>query len=160
MEREMLLDILERNARMSVKDLATILGTDASSIEARIEEMEEKNIIRGYNAIIDWSAVGDEKADAFIEVRVSLSRDNNFDTIAEKIYQYPEVTSMYLMSGSFDFGVFVSGKTMREVAMFVSEKLSTIEGVTNTSTQFILKNYKDHGIVISEIKKDEREALS
>ena len=156
----MLLDILERNARMSVKDLATILGTDASSIEARIEEMEEKNIIRGYNAIIDWSAVGDEKADAFIEVRVSLSRDNNFDTIAEKIYQYPEVTSMYLMSGSFDFGVFVSGKTMREVAMFVSEKLSTIEGVTNTSTQFILKNYKDHGIVISEIKKDEREALS
>ncbi len=160
MEREMLLDILERNARMSVKDLATILGTDASSIEARIEEMEEKNIIRGYNAIIDWSAVGDEKADAFIEVRVSLSRDNNFDTIAEKIYQYPEVTSMYLMSGSFDFGVFVSGKTMREVAMFVSEKLSTIEGVTNTSTQFILKNYKNHGIVISEIKKDEREALS
>lgn len=160
MEREMLLDILERNARMSVKDLATILGTDASTVEARIEEMEEKNIIRGYNAIIDWSAVGDEKADAFIEVRVSLSRDNNFDTIAEKIYQYPEVTSMYLMSGSFDFGVFVSGKTMREVAMFVSEKLSTIEGVTNTSTQFILKNYKDHGIVVSEIKKDEREALS
>lgn len=160
MERDMLLNILERNARMSTKDLAAILGTDAAAVEARIGELEEKNIIRGYNTIIDWSAVGDEKADAFIEVRVSLSRDNNFDTIAEKIYQYPEVTSMYLMSGSFDFGVFVSGKTMREVAMFVSEKLSTIEGVTNTSTQFILKNYKDHSIIISENRRDEREVLS
>ena len=160
MEREMLLNILERNARMSTKDLAAILGTDAASVEHRIEELEDAHVIRGYNTIIDWSAVGDEKADAFIEVRVTLSREANFDTIAEKIYQYPEVTSMYLMSGSFDFGVFVSGKTMREVAMFVSEKLSTIEGVTNTSTQFILKNYKDHGIVVDEIKKDEREAMS
>ena len=158
--KEMMLNILEHNARMSDKDLALILGSDAKTVASQIEDLEEKNIIRGYNTIIDWAAVGDEKADAFIEVKVALSRGNSFDTIAEKIYQYPEVTSMYLISGSFDFGVFVRGKSMREVAMFVSEKLSTIDGITNTSTQFILKNYKDHGIMMAEVKKDEREAIS
>lgn len=157
---ETLLNLLERNARMSNKDLAAILGLDEAAVADAIGEMEDKNIIRGYNTVIDWSVLGEEKADAFIEVKVALSRGKGFDTIAEKIYQFPEVTSMYLISGNFDFGVFVHGKTMKEVAMFVSEKLSTIEGVTNTSTQFILKKYKDHGIQMQEITPDERETVS
>ena len=158
--REMLLNLLEKNARMSDKDLAAILGTDEKNVAAEIDRLEDENIIRGYNTVIDWSAFGDEKADAFIEVKVSLGRGVNYDTIAERIYQYPEVTSMYLISGGFDFGVFVTGKTMREVAMFVSEKLATVDGITNTATQFILKNYKERGITIGTSTKDERQVVS
>jgi len=158
--KETILNILERNARMSNKDLAAIVGIDEAAVAGVIAEMEDSHIIQGYNTVIDWSAVGEEKADAFIEVKVSLSRGTGFDAIADKIYQFPEVTSMYLMSGNFDFGVFVHGKSMKEVAMFVSERLSTIDGVTNTSTQFVLKKYKDHGIQISDVSEDEREKIS
>jgi len=158
--REMLLQLLEKNARMTTKELAAILGSDEETVAHEIEKLEDDHIIRGYNTLIDWSAVGEEKADAFIAVKVSLSHGVCFDTIAEKIYQYPEVTSIHLFSGSFDFGVFVRGKSMREVAMFVSEKLSTIDGITNTSTQFILKKYKDQGILMGEVEKDKREVVS
>lgn len=160
MMREMLLQLLEKNARMSTKDLAAVLGSDEETVAREIEKLEDEHVIRGYNTLIDWSMGGNEKADAFIEVKVALGRGITFDSIAEKIYQYPEVTSISLMSGSFDFGVTIRGKSMREVAMFVSEKLSTIDGITNTSTQFVLKNYKDHGILMSEVKKDTREILS
>lgn len=158
--KEKLLKVLEQNARLSNKELAAMIGENEQSVEKEIEALEDKHIIRGYNTLIDWAGIGDEKADAFIEIKVSLSRGVSFDTIAEKVYQYPEVTSMYLISGGFDFGVFVRGKSMREVAMFVSEKLSTIDGITNTSTQFILKSYKDHGVLMDEIKKDDREFIS
>jgi len=157
---EMILNILERNARMTNKELAAIVGSTEEQVEKKIDELEAKHVIRGYNTLVDWSALGEEKADAFIEVKVSLSHGVSFDSIAERIYQYPEVTSMYLISGNFDFGIFVRGKSMREVAMFVSEKLSTIDGVNSTSTQFILKNYKDHGVSMSEVRKDEREVIS
>lgn len=158
--KEKLLKVLENNARLTNKELAAMVGESEESVANEIDALEDNHIIRGYNTLIDWAAIGDEKADAFIEIKVSLSRGINFDTIAEKIYQYPEVTSMYLISGGFDFGVFVRGKSMREVAMFVSEKLSTIDGITNTSTQFILKSYKDHGILMDEVKKDQREFIS
>ncbi len=158
--KETILNILERNARMSSKDLAAIVGADEAAVAGAIAEMEDSHIIQGYNTIVDWSAMGEEKADAFIEVKVALSRGMGFDAIADKIYQFPEVTSMYLMSGSFDFGVFVRGKTMKEVAMFVSERLSIIDGVTNTSTLFVLKKYKDHGIQVSDRTEDERETIS
>lgn len=158
--KEKLLKVLENNARLTNKELAAMVGESEESVANEIDTLEDNHIIRGYNTLIDWAAIGDEKADAFIEIKVSLSRGINFDTIAEKIYQYPEVTSMYLISGGFDFGVFVRGKSMREVAMFVSEKLSTIDGITNTSTQFILKSYKDHGILMDEVKKDQREFIS
>jgi len=158
--KETILNILERNARISNKDLAAIVGADEAAVAGAIAEMEDSHVIQGYNTLIDWSAMGNEKADAFIEVRVSLDRGKGFDSIAEKIYQFPEVTSMYLMSGGFDFGVFVHGKSMREVAMFVSERLSTIDGVTNTSTQFVLKKYKDHGFQMDDRDEDEREKLS
>ena len=158
--REMLLNLLERNARISEKDLAAILGTDEETVRKEIEKLENEHVICGYNTLVNWAKTGEEKADAFIEVKVAPQRGVGFDQIAERIWQYPEVNSIYLMSGGFDFGVFIRGKSMREVAMFVSEKLSTIDGVLSTSTQFILKNYKDHGMVIESPKKDERIELS
>ena len=158
--RERILTLLERNARMSSADIAACLGTEESVVREEIRKMEDEHIICGYHAVIDWNKSGEEKADAFIEVKVSPQRGVGFDQIAEKIWQYPEVSSIQLISGAFDFAVLIEGKSMREVAMFVSEKLSTIEGVLSTSTQFILKNYKDHGIVIESPRKDERMELS
>ncbi|HIU87352.1 MAG TPA: Lrp/AsnC family transcriptional regulator [Candidatus Avilachnospira avistercoris] len=158
--RERILTLLERNARMSSADIAACLGTEESVVREEIRKMEDEHIICGYHAVIDWNKSGEEKADAFIEVKVSPQRGVGFDQIAEKIWQYPEVSSIQLISGAFDFAVFIEGKSMREVAMFVSEKLSPIEGVLSTSTSFVLKTYKDNGIVIARPKKDERLELS
>ena len=158
--REKIVTILEKNARISVKDLAAVIGEPEEAVAREIEKLEDEKVICGYHTLINWNKTGEEKADAFIEVKVTPQRGVGFDQIAERIWQYPEVTSIYLISGSFDFAVFIQGKSMREVAMFVSEKLSTIDGVLSTSTQFILKNYKDHGIIIEEPKKDERIELS
>ena len=158
--RERILTLLERNARMSSADIAACLGTEESVVREEIRKMEDEHIICGYHAVIDWNKSGEEKADAFIEVKVSPQRGVGFDQIAEKIWQYPEVASIQLISGAFDFAVFIEGKSMREVAMFVSEKLSPIEGVLSTSTSFVLKTYKDNGIVIARPKKDERLELS
>lgn len=158
--REKIVSILEKNARISVKDLAAVIGEPEEAVAKEIEKLEDEKVICGYHTLINWNKTGEEKADAFIEVKVTPQRGVGFDQIAERIWQYPEVTSIYLISGSFDFAVFIQGKSMREVAMFVSEKLSTIDGVLSTSTQFILKNYKDHGIIIEEPKKDERIELS
>ena len=158
--RERILTLLERNARMSSADIAACLGTEESVVREEIRKMEDEHIICGYHAVIDWNKSGEEKADAFIEVKVSPQRGVGFDQIAEKIWQYPEVSSIQLISGAFDFAVFIEGKSMREVAKFVSEKLSPIEGVLSTSTAFVLKTYKDHGIVIESPRKDERMELS
>ncbi len=158
--REKIVSILEKNARISVKDLAAVIGESEEAVAKEIEKLEDEKVICGYHTLINWNKTGEEKADAFIEVKVTPQRGVGFDQIAERIWQYPEVTSIYLISGSFDFAVFIQGKSMREVAMFVSEKLSTIDGVLSTSTQFILKNYKDHGIIVEEPKKDERIELS
>ncbi len=158
--REELLRLIERNARMKSRDIAAVLGTDEESVKAEIRQLEDEKIICGYHTFINWSKTGEEKADAFIEVKVTPQRGFGFDQIAERIWQYPEVSSMFLISGNFDFAVFISGRSMREVAMFVSEKLSTIDGVLSTSTQFILKNYKDHGMVMETPGRDEREMIS
>lgn len=158
--RERILSLLERNARMSAADIAACLGAEEKAVEEEIRKLEDEHVICGYHAVIDWHKSGEEKADAFIEVKVSPQRGVGFDQIAEKIWQYPEVSSIQLISGAFDFAVSIEGKSMREVAMFVSEKLSTIEGVLSTSTSFVLKNYKENGIVIARPKKDERLELS
>ena len=118
--------------------------------------MERENIICGYHTMINWDNTGDEKVIALIEVKVTPQRGMGFDKIAERIYQYSEVESVYLMSGAFDFTVILEGKTMREVAQFVSEKLSVMDSVLSTSTHFVLKKYKDHGTVMCEKKEDER----
>ena len=118
--------------------------------------MEKEHIICGYHTLINWDNTSDEKVVALIEVKGTPQRGMGFDKIAERIYQYNEVNAVYLMSGAYDFTVFIEGKTMREVALFVSEKLSTLESVLSTATHFVLKKYKDHGTILVQEVQDER----
>jgi len=155
-----ILTILEKNARIRTDDLANILGEDSTLVRQEVERLEAEKVICGYHTLINWDKVGQEKADAVIEVKVAPQRGVGFDQVAERIWQYPEVSSIYLVSGNCDFMVMIQGKSMREIAMFVSEKLSTIDGVLSTTTQFILKKYKQEGFVVDNPRKDEREAIS
>lgn len=154
--REKILTFIEKNSRIDLKELAIVLGVDEATVMNELERMEEEHIICGYHTIIDWDKVGLEKVTAMIEVRVTPQRGMGFDKVAERIYNYPEVNSVYLISGGFDFMVTIEGKTLREVSQFVSDKLSPLDSVLSTKTNFILKKYKDHGTVIAEQTKDER----
>ena len=154
--REKILAIIEKNSRIDLKDLAALLGESEAAVANEIAEMEKENIICGYHTMINWDNTGDEKVIALIEVKVTPQRGMGFDKIAERINQYSEVTSVYLMSGAFDFTVIIEGKTMREVAQFVSEKLSPMDSVLSTATHFVLKKYKDHGTVMCGKAEDER----
>lgn len=154
--REKILAVMEKNSRIDLNDLAALLGESAAAVANEIAEMEKENIICGYHTMINWDKTGDEKVVALIEVKVTPQRGMGFDKIAERIYQYSEVNSVYLMSGSFDFTVILEGKTMREVAQFVSEKLSPMDSVLSTATHFVLKKYKDHGTVMCDKAEDER----
>ena len=158
--REKILTIIEKNSRLTVKDIASILGEAESKVAAEIEAMENEHIICGYHTLINWDKTQDERVDALIEVKVTPQRGLGFDSIAQRIYQYDEVDAVYLMSGSFDFTVLISGKTMKEVASFVSSKLSPMESVLSTATHFVLKKYKDHGTVIEQPRVDERMKVS
>lgn len=154
--REKILTFIEKNSRIDLKELAVILGVDEAAVMNELEAMEEEHIICGYPTLIDWDKAGIETVTALIEVRVTPQRDMGFDKVAEHIYRYPEVNSVYLISGGFDFMVTVEGRTLREVSQFVSDKLSTIDTVLSTKTNFILKKYKDHGTVMAAPAKDER----
>lgn len=121
-----------------------------------IADMEKENIICGYHTLINWDMTSEEKVTALIEVKVTPQRGMGFDAIAERIYNYPEVHAVYLMSGAFDFAVILEGKSMRAVAQFVSERLGPMESVLSTATHFVLKKYKDHGTVLVRKTKDER----
>ena len=154
--REKILAVIEKNSRIDIKDLAILLGESEIAVANEIAEMEKEHIICGYHTLIDWDKTSVDKTTALIEVRVAPQRGQGFDNIAERIYQYSEVESVYLMSGSFDFTVFIEGKTMRQVAQFVAEKLSPMESVLSTATHFVLKKYKDHGTIIAEPVQDER----
>lgn len=154
--REKILTYIERNSRVDLKDLAIMLGTDEAAVANEIADMEKEGVICGYHTLIDWDKTSSEKVTALIEVKVTPQRGLGFDKIAERIYNYPEVDCVYLISGGFDFMVMIEGKTMRGVAQFVSEKLSTQESVLSTATHFILKKYKDHGSVMVNPSKDER----
>ena len=154
--REKILTFIEKNSRVDLKELAIVLGVDEITVVNELQKMEEEHVICGYHTIIDWDKVGIEKVTAMIEVRVTPQRDMGFDKFAERIYNYPEVTSVYLISGGFDFMVIIEGKTLRDVSQFVSDKLATVGSVLSTKTNFILKTYKDHGTVIAEKDKDER----
>ena len=146
--REKILAVIEKNSRIDIKDLAVLLGESEIAVANEIAEMEKEHIICGYHTLINW--------DNTSEVKVTPQRGMGFDKIAERIYQYNEVNAVYLMSGSFDFTVFIEGKTMRQVAQFVSDKLAPMESVLSTATHFVLKKYKDHGTIISEPVQDER----
>ena len=156
MMREKILSLLEKNSRIDIKDVAVMFGVSEVEVANEIAAMEKENIICGYNTIIDWSKTGDEKVIALIEVKVTPQRGLGFDKIAERLYQYNEVTSVYLMSGGFDFTVIIEDKTMKAVAQFVADKLSPLETVLSTSTHFVLKKYKDYGTVLGSTHKDER----
>ena len=150
--REQILTFLEKNSRIDPKELAILLGSDEVTIMNEIAKMEEEKVICGYHTLIDWEKV----SDALIEVRVTPMRGQGFDSIAERIYNYPEVRSVYLISGAYDLMVILEGKTLKQVSGFVSDKLSTLDSVLSTATHFILKKYKDHGTVMCERPEDER----
>ncbi len=154
--RTQILKLLENNSKMDTKDLAVMLGMDESVVINTISDMEQEQIICGYNTVINWDKTDDERVTALIEVKVAPQRGEGFDRVAERIYNYEEVTSLYLMSGGFDMTVFIEGKTMKEVAQFVARKLAPMEGVLSTSTHFVLKKYKENGIKLEQNKKDER----
>ena len=154
--REKILKHIEKNSRIDLADLAVMLDMPEAEVLKEIEAMENEHIICGYKTKIDWDKVGTEKVTALIEVRVTPQRGMGFDKVAERIYNYPEVKSVYLISGGFDFMVTLEGKTLREVSQFVSDKLSPLESILSTKTNFILKKYKDHGTIMAEPAKDER----
>ena len=154
--REKILWMLEKNSRIDLKELAVMLGTDEVTVANEIAEMEKENIICGYHTMINWENTSEEKVIALIEVRVTPQRGMGFDKLAERIYRYEEVETVYLMSGGYDFTVILDGKTLREVSRFVSEKLSTLDSVLSTSTHFVLKKYKEHGTILAERPRDER----
>ena len=157
--REEILTMIEKNNKLSTKDLADMFGVDESVIIHEIAKMEEEKVICGYHTLINWDKTEKESVTALIEVKVTPQRGRGFDQIAERIYNFPEVKSVYLMSGSFDLTVVIEGRTMKEVAMFVSEKLAPLEPVLSTATHFILKKYKDHGTVMEAVTKPERMAI-
>lgn len=150
-----LLTLLEKDARLTPAQLGTMLGRDEQSVSDEIAEYEKNHIILGYPALIDWTKTDDELVTALIEVRISPQRGDGFDRIAERIYQYEEVESLYLMSGAFDFTVLISGRTLKEVAEFVSNRLAPIEGVTGTATHFILSRYKEQHLTFRKRKGQE-----
>ena len=159
--REKILTFIEKNSRINLKELAIMLGVDEVSVANEIAAMEQENVICGYHTLIDWDRAGLEKVTAMIEVRVTPQRGMGFDKIAERIYNYPEVKSVYLISGGFDLMVTLEGKTLREVSQFVTDKLSTLDQVLSKKTNFILKKYKDHVTIISAyLKSDESVIMS
>lgn len=152
-----LLELLEQDCTMSKEQLAAAAGMPLEEAKAAIKKYEDERVILGYQAIIDWDRVKRENVTALIEVKVVPQSIDGFDRIAERIYQYDEVESMYLMSGSFDLTVIISGRTLREVAQFVGERLAPLEGVTGTATHFILKKYKEKHLVFRRPEPQERE---
>ena len=155
--RTTILKYIEKNSRVDLGELAVLLGTDEVTVANEIAQMEKEKIICGYHTLIDWDKVGMEKVTALIEVKVTPQRNQGFDRIAERIYNYPEVTAVYLIYGGYDLLVTLDGKTLKEVSQFVSEKLSPVEAVISTATHFILKKYKDHGTIL--VKKAESERM-
>ena len=158
--REEILTFIEKNSRVDLKELAIILGTDEATVANEMAEMEKERIICGYHTLIDWDKTSMEKVTALIEVRVTPQRGEGFDKIAERIYNYPEVHAVYLISGAYDLMVILEGKTLKGVSMFVTDKLSTIDQVVGTATHLILKKYKDHGTVLGQAKTDERMVIT
>lgn len=157
--KQQILDAISKNSRFSTEDLAAMLASDAETVENEIKEMEDANVICGYPTLINWDKTDCEKVTALIEVKVTPQRNMGFNKVAERIYRFEEVESLYLMSGEFDLTVIIQGKSMKEVARFVSEKLSALEYVTSTSTYFVLKKYKEHGLVMTSEKHESERML-
>ena len=158
--REELLSVLEKNSRIDFKELAVLLGTSEEEVLSEITKLEQDGIICGYHTLINWEKTSIEKVTGLIEVKVTPQRGKGFDEMAERIYNYPEVKAVYLLSGGYDLLVILEEKTLKEIAGFVSDKLSTLDSVLSTTTHFILKKYKDHGTILNKKHKDEREVIT
>ena len=159
MNREELLSIIEKNSKIGLNELAVLLGEEEKDVLVEIEALEQEGIICGYHTMIDWEKTSIETVTALIEVKVTPQRGRGFDEIAERIYNYPEVNAVYLISGGFDLLVILEEKSLRDIANFVSDKLAPLDSILSTGTHFILKKYKDNGIVLSKKSEDEREIL-
>ena len=151
--REQILEMLYNNSKLSAEEMAVMLGYSAEEIREEISAMEKEGIICGYTTMINWDKVENEKVTAFIEVKVAPQRGLGFDKIAERIYRFDEVESVSLMSGAYDLSGTIEGRTMKDVAIFVHEKLAPLESVLSTATHFVLRKYKEHGVVLVDEKK-------
>ena len=152
-----LLRLLEDDCTLTREQLASMADMTVEEVNAAIKEYEEKKIVLGYKAIVDWDRTDRESVTALIEVKVTPQRGEGFDRVAERIYQYDEVESVYLMSGAYDLTVIISGRTLKEVAQFVGERLSTLEDVTGTATHFILHKYKEKHLIFEKQEKQPKE---
>lgn len=159
-EKERLLQLIENNSRLTTKEIAVMLDLDKNVVASLINELEKDKVICGYHTLINWEKTNDADVSAIVEVRVNPQRGQGFDRIAAKIYQFPEVHALYLISGSYDFSIELKKAPMREIAHFVSSRLSIIDEVQSTSTNIILKKYKDHGTTFEEDEGDQRLVVS
>lgn len=155
-----IMEILESDARATPESISTMTGIPLAEVKKAINEAEKNHVIVKYKTMINWQKVGDERIWALIEVRIQPQRNVGFDAIAERIYRFPEVRSAYLVSGTYDLAVFVVGKTMQEVASFVSQRLAPLEGVQGTTTHFMLKRYKEDGEILDVKEEDKRLPLT
>ena len=159
--REELLSIIEKNSRIGLKELSMMLGLSEIDAANEIANLEKDGVICGYHTLINLEKTSLEKVDALIEVKVTPQRGQGFDKIAERIYNYPEVKSVYLISGGFDLLITLEGKSLKEISNFVSDKLATLDRILSTTTHFILKKYKDHGTILNkEVNEEEREIIT
>jgi len=150
------LELLENDSRLTAEQLAVMCDKEVGDIKKMIEQYEEEGVILGYKTIVDWDKTEREYVSALIELKVTPQRDKGFDRVAEKIYNYPEVQSLYLMSGSYDLAVLIEGRTMKEVAFFVARKLAPLEDIISTATHFVLRKYKDKGVIYGAPEVDLR----
>ncbi len=150
MATERLLELLQDEARLTPKEIAVMLGEPEDKVAAQIKRLEKDGVINGYHALINWEKTEIPKATALIELKITPKKDTGFDEVANRVMGFTEVEGVYLMSGGYDLTVIVTGKTMQDIAMFVSRRLSTIEGVLSTATHFVLTKYKDGGVVFSD----------
>ncbi len=155
-----ILKLLEKNARFKAEDIATILGDDSERVAARIKALESEGVIRGYKSVIDWERLDEDRASAIIELTVTPSAGHGFEEVAARIAKYPEVESVSLVSGGYDLSVTVKGRTFHEVCNFVARELATIDSVTSTRTQFIMRRYKELDIELASTECDERDNIS
>ncbi len=156
-----ILKILDKEkGNISRAKIAQMLGTDKQEVADAIEKLEKDNVIVGYKTIVNWDKTDREVVTALIELRITPQRGEGFDKVAERIYKYPQVKSLYLMSGAYDLAVTIEGKTMKEVALFVAQKLAPMDSVISTATHFVLKKYKEEGIVFEDDEKDTRQVIT
>ena len=152
-----ILKLLENDCRLTPEQIAQACKMDVEDVKAKIRQLEKDGVILGYKALIDWDKTDREYVDAVIELKIAPQRDRGFDRFAERLINYPEVQSVHLMSGGYDIMLVIEGRTMKEVAYFVAYKLAPLESVVSTATHFVLKKYKDKGVVYNTDVKDERE---